>query len=51
MRQWGLAVISLGGISIISSQLQTNAFPLIATGVSLIIAGIIMFRIGKKDKK
>ncbi len=50
MRQWGLAVVSIGGIMIISSQLQDNAFPLIAAGVSFIIVGIVMFRKGKKDK-
>ncbi len=48
MKQWGLAAISVGGVLIMASQLQDNAFPLIAAGASAIIIGIIMFRKGKK---
>lgn len=51
MRQWGLAVVSIGGVMIISSQLQENAFPFIVAGISLIVVGIVMFKKAKKDEK
>ncbi len=47
MKQWALAVMSLGGVLIISSQLVTDSYSLIAAGLSLVVVGVIMFR---KDK-
>lgn len=49
MRQWGLAVISMGGVGIMASQLQENATTLIIAGASLVVVGIIMFCKGKKE--
>ncbi len=51
MKQWGLAVISMGGVFILTSQLQENSFYLIVVGLSLVVAGIIMYRKGKSDKE
>lgn len=50
MKQWGLAMISVGGILIMASQLQTNSYPLIAAGLSFVVGGVIMYKKDKKDK-
>lgn len=50
MKQWGLAIISIGGVLIVSSQLQENSASLIVAGLSCVVGGIIMFRRGKSDK-
>lgn len=47
MKQWGLAVISMGGVLIVSSALVESPYTLIVAGLSLIVGGVVMFRRGK----
>lgn len=47
MKLWGLAIASLGGFLIMSSQLQAEQMPLLLSGLSLIVGGIFMYVKGK----
>lgn len=51
MKLWGLAIVSLGGFLIMTSQVQANQVPLLISGLSLIVGGAIMFVKGKAGDK
>ncbi|MFI3174119.1 MAG: hypothetical protein R3Y53_02815 [Bacillota bacterium] len=48
MMQWGLALVSFGGVLVMMSQLPPERTDLIVTGISLMIVGGIVYRKGKK---
>ncbi len=51
MRQWGLAIISIGGVLITTSAMVDQPYTMIIAGLSLVVGGIVMFRKGStKDK-
>ncbi len=50
MMQWGLALMSFGGVLVMMSQLPPERSDFIVSGLSLMIVGYMMYRKGKKGK-
>lgn len=51
MKLWGLAIVSIGGFLIMTSQTQANQVPLLISGLSVAVVGVIMFLKGKTSDK
>lgn len=50
MMKWGLAIISMGGVFVMMSQLTPPGYPLIVTGVSFMVIGLTIFLKGRKKE-